>query len=104
MACYTEEKHGTKGMFLFQGNKIVSRIDSDSVYYNEFQHFTKKLRKRIYELRKENGYTQEDMERFELSYRQFQRIENGETINMTFSYLFKIAKAFKIKPHELLDL
>ena len=79
-------------------------IDSDSAYHNEFQRFTKKLKKRIYELRKENGYTQEDMEKFELSYRQFKRIESGETINMTLSNLFKIAKAFKLKPHELLDL
>ena len=79
-------------------------IDSDSAYHNEFHRFTKKLKKRIYELRKENGYTQEDMEKFELSYRQFKRIESGETINMTLSNLFKIAKAFKLKPHELLDM
>jgi len=82
----------------------VRGIDSESVYHAEFQRFTKKLNKRIYELRKENGYTQEDMEQFELSYRQFKRIESGETINMTLSNLFKIAKAFKLKPHELLDL
>ena len=79
-------------------------IDSDSAYHNEFQRFTKKLKKRIYELRKESGYTQEDMEKFELSYRQFKRIESGETINMTLSNLFKIAKAFNLKPHELLDM
>ena len=79
-------------------------IDSNSAYYAEFQRFTKKLKKRIYELRKESGYTQEDMEKFELSYRQFKRIESGETINMTLSNLFKIAKAFKLKPHELLDM
>ena len=82
----------------------VRGIGSDSAYHKEFQRFTKKLRKRIYELRKESGYTQEDMEKFELSYRQFKRIESGETSNMTLANLFKIAKAFKLKPHELLDL
>lgn len=79
-------------------------IDSDSAYHKEFQRLTNKLKKRIYELRKANGYTQEDMEKFELSYRQFKRIESGETINTTLSNLFKIAKAFKMKPHELLDV
>jgi len=87
-----------------KGKILVRGIDSDSAYHNEFQRLTKKLKKRIYELRKENGYTQEDMEQFELSYRQFKRIESGETINMTLSNLFKIAKAFKMKPHELLDV
>jgi len=82
----------------------VRGIGSDSAYHNEFQRFTKKLKQRIYELRKEKGFTQEEMEKFELSYRQFKRIESGETINMTLSNLFKIAKAFKLKPHELLDL
>ena len=79
-------------------------IDTDSAYYKDFQRFTKKLRKRIHELRMESGYSQEDMEKFELSYRQYKRIESGETSNMTLSNLFKIAKAFKMKPHELLDL
>jgi len=86
------------------GNILMRGIDSDSVYHNEFQRFTKKLKKRIYELRKESGYTQEDMEIFELSYRQIQRIEGREAINMRLSTIFKIAKAFKMKPHELLDL
>jgi transcriptional regulator with XRE-family HTH domain len=79
-------------------------VGPDTVSHNEFQRFTKKLKKRILELRKESGYTQEEMEIFELSYRQIQRIEGRETINMRLSTIFKIAKAFKMKPHELLDL
>lgn len=79
-------------------------IDSNSAYHKEFQRFTQKLRNRIYELRIKNGYTQEDMEKFELSYRQYKRIESGETTNMTLANVFKIAKAFKLKPHELLEL
>lgn len=69
-----------------------------------FNVSAKNQKKRIYELRKKSGYTQKDMEKFELSYHQFKRIESGETINMTLSNLFKIAKAFKMKPHELIDM
>jgi len=44
------------------------------------------------------------MQQFELSFRQYQRIEKGETKNITLANLYKIAKAFKISPSELLDL
>ena len=79
-------------------------IDTNSSYYEEFQAFTEKLQAKISELRRENGLTQEDMERFELSLRQYQRIENGDTVNVTLSNLFKIAKAFKLDINQLLDI
>ena len=83
---------------------VVQGIGPDSAYLKLIQRFAEGPRNRIYELRTENGYRHGDMERFELSYRQYKRIESGETTNMTLANLFKIAKAFKLKPHELLDL
>jgi len=41
------------------------------------------------------------MQTFELSLRQYQRIEQGETTNITLSNLYKIAKALDVKFHEL---
>lgn len=79
-------------------------IKEDSAYYEEFIELTNKLRLKIKELRKSKALTQEQMETFELSLRQFQRIEQGETKNITLSNLFKLAKAFDVSPSELLDL
>ena len=79
-------------------------IDEESRYFNEFSAFTEKLRKKICLLRKKKKMTQEDMESFELSLRQYQRIESGQTVNITLSNIFKIARAFKIKPSQLLDV
>lgn len=79
-------------------------INNDSAYYDEFSDFTQRLSEKIRSLRKNNGLTQEDMMQFELSLRQFQRIENNETANMTLSNVFKIAKAFGIEPKDLLDI
>ena len=83
---------------------VMRGIDNNSSYYEEFHDFTEKLQAKISELRRENGLTQEDMERFELSLRQYQRIENGDTVNVTLSNLFKIAKAFKLDINQLLDI
>ncbi len=44
------------------------------------------------------------MMQFELSLRQFQRIENNETSNITLSNIYKIAKAFNIEPKDLLNI
>lgn len=79
-------------------------IDKDSAYFDEFYLFTKRLRKKIRRLRKEHQLTQEEMENFELSLRQFQRIETGGTVNITLSNLYKISKAFDLTPAQLLDL
>lgn len=79
-------------------------IDEKSRYFDEFSVFAEKLREKIYRLRKKKKLTQEDMQSFELSLRQYQRIESGQTINMTLSNIFKIAKALNIKPSQLLDI
>ena len=89
-------------MAFFEGLPIIMRgIDEDSRYSAEFTRFTNQLRLRIIELRKRKGLTQEDMQAFELSLRQYQRIEQGETTNITLSNLFKIANALDVKFHEL---
>lgn len=79
-------------------------IQEDSAYYREFTEFSQNLSEKIRMLRKSNGLTQEDMMRFELSLRQFQRIEQNQTSNITLSNIFKIAKAFGIEPKDLLDI
>ena len=79
-------------------------IDKNSEYFGEFEKLTVRLRSRIIELRKKKGLTQEDMEKYELSLRQYQRIEQGETTNITLSNLFKIAKAFDVSVHDLLSV
>ena len=83
--------------------EIQSRgINRNSIYFEEFERIAKRLRLRICQLRQENGLTQEQMQDFELNLRQFQRIEAGETKNITLANLFKIAKAFRINLSEML--
>lgn len=79
-------------------------IEADSEYFEEFSALSGNLRKKIRELRNEQKLTQEDMEMFGLSLRQYQRIESGETVNMTLSNLFKISKALGLSISELLDV
>lgn len=55
---------------------------------------------RIRELRKKRGLRQEDMERFGLSYKYYQRIEAGK-VNATLKTLEKVAGAFDIDATEL---
>ena len=79
-------------------------ISEHSVHYNAFNRYSAKLRRRIIQLRSERNLTQEDMQQFELSLRQYQRIEKGETKNITLANLYKIAKAFNVSLSDLLDL
>ncbi|UTW44811.1 helix-turn-helix transcriptional regulator [bacterium SCSIO 12696] len=69
-----------------------------------FQQFTRALRQRIIELRHQHGLTQEDMQQFGLSLRQYQRIESGETENITLANLYRIASAFNQPISDLLNL
>lgn len=85
-----------------EGQKRGIRRGSPS--FNEFQLFSKRVRENINRLRLANNLTQEQMEEYELNLRQFQRIESGETSNMTLTYLFRIAKAFGVKPSHLIDV
>lgn len=55
-------------------------------------------------MRLEKGLTQEAMQEYELNLRQFQRIERGDTRNITLAYLFRLAEAFGLKPSQLLDV
>ena len=59
--------------------------------------------RRIRELRLERGLTQEQMTRFGLDYKYYQRIEYGEK-NLSLRTLYKIAKAFDISISELLKI
>lgn len=79
-------------------------IDEESAYFNAFNRFSAKLRSRIIKLRIERKLTQEDMQQFELSLRQYQRIEKGETKNITLANLYKISKALKVPLSKLLDV
>lgn len=58
---------------------------------------------RIRELRKQRGLRQEDMEKFGLSYKYFQRVEAGK-VNVTLKTLEKIASAFEIDAIELFSV
>lgn len=80
----------------------MQRPDPKSAYYKEFQKFQQELCKRIKELREEYGYTQEDMTDFELSLRQYQRMEQDPTSIVSLWQIYKIAKAFKLDINELL--
>ena len=59
--------------------------------------------KRIRQLRLERGFTQEQMTRFGLDYKYYQRIEYGEK-NLSLRTLYKIARAFDMTISELLNI
>ncbi|WIO74001.1 helix-turn-helix transcriptional regulator [Porticoccaceae bacterium LTM1] len=79
-------------------------IPPENSLYPEFQRYSQQLRERITMLRKERGLTQEDMQSFGLSLRQYQRIESGETENITLANLYRLAIAFELTPAELMDV
>lgn len=59
----------------------------------------------IRDLRIENGLSQEDLMEYGLSLRSVQRIENtSQAANITLLTLFRLAKAFAVKPGELIDI
>ncbi|MDG1312002.1 MAG: hypothetical protein P8P26_08085 [Porticoccaceae bacterium] len=55
-------------------------------------------------LRKSRNLVQEDMADYELSVRQYQRMEQDPTAIVSLWQLFKLAKAHDLDIHELLDL
>ena len=79
-------------------------IEPGTSLYSDFQKFSQQLRKRILSLRHQKGFTQEDMQALGLSLRQYQRIESGETENITLANLYRIARAFDLSVSELLAL
>ncbi|WP_318838320.1 helix-turn-helix domain-containing protein [Leptospira yasudae] len=72
----------------------------------ESDEFRKKLGNKIQSLRKLRNITQEEMDdETELSvhFRTIQEIESGRA-NTTINTILKIAKRFKVKPKDLLDV
>ena len=74
------------------------------MYYDEFMQLQQKLRARIVSLRKNRNLVQEDMADYELSVRQYQRMEQDPTAIVSLWQIFKQAKAHNLDVHELLDL
>lgn len=63
-----------------------------------------KLGKRIQELRRKNGFTQEDLAAMaDIDYKYLQRIEGKNVPNVKIETLEKLARALKITPSKLLD-
>ena len=82
----------------------MQRPNPDSIYYEEFIELQKKLRDKIFLLRKNRDFVQEDMADYELSIRQYQRMEQDPTAIVSLWQVFKLAKAHNLEVHELLDL
>jgi len=82
----------------------MQRPNPDSVYYHEFMQLQRKLRARIVALRKSRNLVQEDMADYELSVRQYQRMEHDPTAIVSLWQIFKLAKAHNLDIHQLLDL
>ena len=80
----------------------MQRPNADSIYYHEFLQLQEKLQKRIVALRNEKNLVQEDMAEYELSVRQYQRMETDPTAIVSLWQLFKISKAHNLKVDELL--
>lgn len=76
-------------------------ITKESMFHSDFLAVTKKVQNNVKRFRKKRGLTQENMQDYELNLRQFQRIESGETQNMTLANLFKIARALKVDIQDL---
>ena len=81
----------------------MQRPDPKSTYFKDFERLQAKLCKRIKALREEHGYTQEDMTDFELSLRQYQRMEQDPTAIVSLWQMYKVAAAFNMTLDELLD-
>lgn len=74
-------------------------------YDKNFEKFALNVQKNIQGLRIDNELSQEDMMEYELSLRTIQRIENtSETANITLLTLFRLAKAYGVKPKDLIDI
>jgi hypothetical protein len=83
---------------------VMQRPNTDSIYYDEFMQLQNKLRDKTIRLRKSRDLVQEDMADYELSVRQYQRMEQDPTAIVSLWQVFKIAKAHNLDIHELLDL
>ena len=67
-------------------------------------HIGRTLSKKIKELRKKQGLTQERLaELTETSYKYIQRIEGKNTPDVRLTTVVRLAKALKVKPAELIE-
>ena len=82
----------------------MQRPNLDSIYYDEFIDLQKKLRDNIVLLRKNRELVQEDMANYELSVRQYQRMEQDHTAISSLWQLFNIAKAHNLDINQLLEI
>jgi hypothetical protein len=82
----------------------MQRPNPDSIYYDEFIELQQKLRGKIVLLRKNRKLVQEDMADYELSVRQYQRMEQDPTAIGSLWQLFKIAKAHNLDINQLLEI
>ena len=80
----------------------MQRPNADSIYYDEFLQLQEKLQRRIVALRNNRHLVQEDMADYELSLRQYQRMEQDPQAIGSLWQLFKIAKAHDLDLDELL--
>ena len=80
----------------------MQRPNADSAYYDEFLQLQEKLQNRIISLRKNGHLVQEDMADYELSLRQYQRMEQDPQAIVSLWQLFKIAKAHGLDVDEIL--
>ena len=83
---------------------LMQRPNPESIYFDKFQRFQLKLCERIKELRVQHGYKQEDMFDFELSLRQYQRMEQDPHSIVSVWQLYKLSKAFGIEMSDLVDV
>ena len=82
----------------------MQRPNPDSIYYEEFIELQKKLRDKIFLLRKNRDFVQEDMADYEISVRQYQPMEQDPTAISSLWQLFKIAKAHNLNVSQLLEI
>ena len=104
MACcsnFEYAKLGGQGQEEYE-QTVMQRPNAYSIYYDEFLQFQEKLQKRIVALRNKRNLVQEDMAEYELSVRQYQRMEQDSTAIVSLWQLFKIAKAHNLDIDELL--
>ena len=104
MACYWNFEYpnlGGIGQCLYEKTDM-QRPNADSVYYDDFLQLQEKLQKRIVSLRKNGHLVQEDVADYELSLRQYQRMEQDPKAIVSLWQLFKIAKAHGLDVDEIL--
>ena len=82
----------------------MQRPNSNSAYYDDFIDFQQKLCAKIIVLRKDRNLVQEDMADYELSVRQYQRMEQDYRATVSLWQVFKIAKGHDMEIHQLLDV